>query len=96
MSKFISLYILAILGIFIDLGSWWTIGNIIFKIVIFGGISYLMFMVWKDMEAEDQIEGETVSSSSSEETIKRSVFENKFDLAESLSLIHISEPTRPY
>ncbi|MBN2423802.1 MAG: GAF domain-containing protein [Calditrichaceae bacterium] len=83
MSKFISLYILAILGIFIDLGSWWTIGNIIFKIVIFGGISYLMFMVWKDMEAEDQIEGETVSSSSSEETIKRSVFENKFDLAES-------------
>lgn len=62
MYKFIGLYILAILGIFIDFSLWGSLGNIFFKILVFGSISYLMFTIWQEIESGDDESDESDSA----------------------------------
>lgn len=46
MYKLISLYLLIVIGIFIEFGFLGSVGNIIVKLIIFAGISYLMYGYW--------------------------------------------------
>jgi hypothetical protein len=44
--KLISLYLLIVIGIFIEFDFWGNVGNIIIKLIVFAGISYLMYGYW--------------------------------------------------
>lgn len=47
MRKYILLYVLAIIGIFVQFGFLGVAGNIIFKLLIFSGVSYFLYDIWK-------------------------------------------------
>lgn len=61
MYKLISLYLLIVIGIFIEFGFLGSVGNIIVKLIIFAGISYLMYGYWiaEQNNHGTGIEGET-------------------------------------
>ncbi len=48
MYKLIALYLLAIVGIFIEPDFLGSVGNVLLKLLILGGISYLIYDVWND------------------------------------------------
>ncbi len=52
MKKYILLYLLAIIGIFVEFGFLGIVGNIIFKLLIFGGISYYLYEIWRKSSEE--------------------------------------------
>ncbi len=52
MYKLIGLYLLAVIGIFVEPDFLGSTGNIIFKVLILAGISYLVYGQWND-KAED-------------------------------------------
>lgn len=56
--KFIGLYLLIILGLFVEPEFLGTVGNVLFKLLILAGISYLLFEIWniKDSLADDRDE----------------------------------------
>ena len=50
--KYIGLYILAIFGIFIEFSFIGNTGNIIYKLFLFAGISYILYLLWKNAAVE--------------------------------------------
>ncbi len=54
MYKLIALYLLAILGIFIEPDFLGSVGNILLKLIILGGISYLIYDVWNEKEEAEK------------------------------------------
>jgi len=75
--KLIALYLLAILGIFVEPGFLGALGNILFKLLILGGISFLIYDVWndKDKERTAAVEPEKVAEKSAAPSPKP-IFEN--------------------
>ncbi len=62
MYKLIALYLLAILGIFIEPDFLGSVGNILFKLVILSGISYLIYDVWNEKGETEEDPTEQITS----------------------------------
>jgi hypothetical protein len=60
--KLIALYLLAILGIFIEPDFLGSVGNILFKLVILSGISYLIYDVWNEKGETEEDPTEQITS----------------------------------
>ena len=58
MKKYILLYLLAIIGIFVEFSFLGIVGNIIFKLLIFGGISYFLYDIWRHSNDEQDTESQ--------------------------------------
>ncbi|HID39319.1 MAG TPA: GAF domain-containing protein [Calditrichaeota bacterium] len=56
MRKYILLYLLAIIGIFVEFSFLGIVGGIIFKVLIFGGISYFLYDIWRHSNEEQGAE----------------------------------------
>ena len=57
MYKLIGLYLLIVIGIFIEFSFLGSVGNILIKIIITAGISYLLYDYWNsEQDKQDQIE----------------------------------------
>lgn len=56
MKKYILLYLLAIVGIFVQFSFLGVVGNIVFKLLIFSGISYFLYDIWRHSNEEQDAE----------------------------------------
>ena len=75
--KYIGLYLLIILGLFVEPEFLGTVGNILFKILILAGISYLLFEIWNTKENfEDEADAALPQTLHRHEPPKQ-VFESK-------------------
>ncbi|MEJ2054042.1 MAG: hypothetical protein P8X42_08995, partial [Calditrichaceae bacterium] len=80
MYKLIGLYLLIVIGIFIQFNFLGSIGNIILKIMITAGISYLMYDYWisrqnnKEADVREQEPGQQYENKSSAPEEKKSLF----------------------
>jgi GAF domain-containing protein len=53
--KFLGLYLLIIIGLFIEFSFLGTFGNIVIKILILSSVSYFLYEIWRETSVEDEI-----------------------------------------
>ena len=77
MFKYIGLYLLIILGLFVEPEFLGTVGNILFKILILAGISYLLFEIWNTKDILDDEKDEALPQALHRPETPKPVFESK-------------------
>ena len=87
MYKLIGLYLLIVVGIFIQFSILGSIGSVIVKLLILAGISYLMYDYW-NTEQDNQIHKEKSDAEPVQKTI---VQEEKKSLFFDISSTHLTE-----
>lgn len=74
--KFIGLYLLIILGLFVEPEFLGTVGNILFKLLLLAGISYLLYEIWNSKSILSEDLDETSSEENPRPDTPEPVFEN--------------------
>ena len=77
MFKYIGLYLLIILGLFVEPEFLGTVGNVLFKILILAGISYLLFEIWNTKDILDDEKDDALPQALHRPEIPKPVFESK-------------------
>lgn len=91
--KYISLYILSIIGIFIEFSFLGSAGNIILKILIIAGISYFLYELWKS-EVEESSPDKRESIETKLEPVSSSASNQVFEISGiSLNRLLSKEPS---
>jgi len=76
--KFIGLYLLIILGIFVEPGFLGSLGNAFFKLLVLAGISYLLYEIWNAPSAIEESETNSIEPApfTNVNSVPEKVFEN--------------------
>lgn len=65
MYKFVGLYLLAILGVFVEPDFLGSVGNVFFKLLVLAGISFLLYEIWNNKSAVDENEDKLTEAADS-------------------------------